>query len=64
MWVLYGASLADRAGKHDTLTCQDWNGSLCATGGGRYALKVAEDRRPSLSRRVLRAIWPALLPFQ
>ncbi len=64
MWVLDGASLKDRAEKHGTLACQDWKGSLCAAGGGRYLLKVEDSRKPSLSRRMLRAIWPALLPFQ
>jgi esterase/lipase superfamily enzyme len=64
MWVLDGASLQARAEQHGTLACQDYKGSLCAAGGGRYLLKVADDRKPSLSRRVLRAVWPLLLPFQ
>jgi hypothetical protein len=64
MWVLDGASLQARAEQHGTLACQDYKGSLCAAGGGRYLLKVADDRKPSLSRRALRAVWPLLLPFQ
>jgi esterase/lipase superfamily enzyme len=63
MWVLDGASLAKRAQAGGTLTCMDWKESLCAAGGGHYSLKVAPERQPSLSRRLLRAIWPALLPF-
>ena len=63
MWVLDGASEAKRAATNGTLTCADWKGSSCASGGGRYSLKVAPERRPSLSRRMLRAIWPLLLPF-
>ena len=64
MWVLDGASLAKRAAPDGTLVCNDWNGTSCASGGGRYSLKVAPGRQPSLSRRALRAIWPLLLPFQ
>ena len=64
MWVLDGASLAKRAAPDGTLVCTDWKGSTCAAGGGRYSLKVTPERQPSLSRRMLRAIWPLLLPFQ
>jgi hypothetical protein len=64
MWVLDGASLAKRAAPGGTLVCSDWNGSTCAASGGRYSLKVVPERQPSLSRRMLRAIWPLLLPFQ
>jgi esterase/lipase superfamily enzyme len=63
MWLLDGDTMAARAAK-GTLVCTDAAGSNCAAGGGRYSLKVAADRRPSLSRRMLRAIWPAILPFQ
>jgi esterase/lipase superfamily enzyme len=63
MWVLDGASLAKRAQVNGTLTCADWNGSACAAGGGRYSLKVEPARQPSLSRRMLRAVWPLVLPF-
>ena len=64
MWVLDGASLAKRAGPDGTLICTDWNGSTCASGGGRYSLRVTPERQPSLGRRMLRAFWPLLLPFQ
>lgn len=64
MWALDGASLAKRAGPDGTLVCTDWNGASCAAGGGRYSLKVTPERQPSLSRRMLRAVWPLLLPFQ
>jgi esterase/lipase superfamily enzyme len=63
MWVLDGASLKDRAAR-GTLACVDAGQSLCAAGGGRYILKVAKARQPSPSRMLLRAIWPAILPFQ
>jgi len=63
MWVLHGDTMADRA-RQGTLDCADMAGSACASGGGHYSLKVAKDRQPSLSRRLLRAIWPAILPFQ
>jgi len=63
MWALDGASLQKRA-ELGTLTCKDWNGSACATGGGRYSLKVGEARQPGLSRRILRTLWPLILPLQ
>jgi esterase/lipase superfamily enzyme len=59
MWVLDGASLADRAAK-GTLDCMAQGAGGCA----RYGLKVAKARQPSPSRMLLRAIWPAILPFQ
>lgn len=62
MWLLHGDTLAARA-RQGTLDCTD-AATRCAAGGGVYSLKVAKDRQPSLSRRVLRAIWPAILPFQ
>ena len=64
MWLLDGASLADRAGKYGTLVCTDAGTSRCATGGGRYSLKVAPDRRPDGAQKLLRSIWPVILPFQ
>jgi esterase/lipase superfamily enzyme len=64
MWLLDGASLADRAGKYGTLVCADAGPSRCEAGGGRYSLKVAPDRRPNGGRKLLRAIWPVILPFQ
>ena len=64
MWLLEGASLRERAERHDTLVCQDWQQSRCADGGGRFLLKVADARKPGLGRRVLRAVWPLILPFQ
>ena len=63
MWLLHGDTLAQRAGR-GTLVCTGAPGSNCAAGGGRYSLKVAKDRQPGLSQRVLRAIWPAILPFE
>jgi len=59
MWVLDGATLADRAAK-GTLDCMVQSGGGCS----RYELKVAKNRQPSPSRKLLRAIWPAILPFQ
>jgi hypothetical protein len=56
--------LAKRAAPDGTLTCADWKGGSCAAGTGHYSLKVAKDRQPSASRKLLRAIWPLLLPFQ
>jgi len=63
MWLLHGDTLAQRAGR-GTLDCTDAPGSACASGAGTYSLKVAKDRQPSLSRKLLRAIWPAILPFE
>ena len=63
MWLLHGDTMAERATR-GTLTCTDTGGSLCAAGGGRYSLAVAPDRRPSLSQKLLRAIWPVILPFE
>ena len=62
MWLLHGDTLAQRA-RQGTLDCTE-AATSCASGGGTYSLKVAKDRQPSLSRRMLRAIWPAILPFQ
>jgi esterase/lipase superfamily enzyme len=59
MWLLDGATLAERAAK-GTLECLQESGGGCA----RYGLKVEKSRQPSTSRKLLRAIWPAILPFQ
>ena len=59
MWLLNGDTLAQRAGR-GTLDCVEKSASPCA----RYELKVAKDRQPSPSRQLLRAIWPAILPFE
>lgn len=64
MWLLNGATLAERAERHGTLACLDAGASRCAAGGGRYVLKVAKDRQPSLGRTILRTLWPLILPFQ
>ncbi len=57
MWVLAGASPAQRA-KDGSLTCIDWEGSPCASGGGRYLLTVAREREPDWATRLIRHIWP------
>jgi esterase/lipase superfamily enzyme len=65
MWVLAGDSLAARAatqGPH-TLVCHDRKESLCSAGGGRYALRVAQARRPGLGTILLRDIL-AVTPIQ
>jgi esterase/lipase superfamily enzyme len=66
MWVLAGASMAQRAAKDGpvTLTCTDWGGSHCTAGGGRYALTVARDREPDWATRLIRHVWPAIFPVQ
>ena len=64
MWVLNGATLQQRAGPQGTLTCIDALGSACGSGGGRYILKVEESRQPSLWRRLVRRVWPVILPLQ
>ncbi len=63
MWVLQGETLQQRAAK-GLLTCVEAPGSNCANGGGRYLLAVADARKPRLGRRIVRAIWPVILPFQ
>jgi len=61
MWLLNGDTLAQRAGR-GTLVCV---GSIAAScDGGRYMLKVEESRQPGLWRRMLRNVWPLILPFQ
>ncbi|MBN9589123.1 MAG: hypothetical protein BGN85_01070 [Alphaproteobacteria bacterium 64-11] len=65
MWLLSGASMAERAapdGPH-TLDCRDWQDSLCAAGGGRYSLRVARSRRPDFTTTLLRDILP-ITPVQ
>ncbi len=61
MWLLNGDTLAQRA-QRGTLVCAASISPSC--DGGRYMLKVAEDRQPSLWRRAVRTVWPLLLPFQ
>ena len=68
MWVLAGASMAQRAAQNaptgPTLTCIDWEGSRCATGGGRYVLAVAREREPDWGTRLIRHVWPVIFPVQ
>ena len=66
MWVLAGASMIQRAaGSADpSLNCMDWEGSLCETGGGRYALAVAREREPDWGTRLIRHVWPVIFPVQ
>jgi esterase/lipase superfamily enzyme len=65
MWALAGASLQSRAkSPASTLTCTDWNGGACVDGKGRYALAVAPQRRPDLGTRLVRRIWPLILPVE
>jgi len=63
MWTLNGAGLAQRVANGD-LVCADWSGGNCASGSGRYILKVTPDRRPDFGRRLLRQVAPILLPLQ
>jgi len=63
MWTLNGAGLAQRVANGD-LVCADWSGGSCASGSGRYILKVTPDRQPDLGRRLLRQVAPILLPLQ
>ena len=66
MWVLAGASMVQRAAQAagPTLTCVDWEGSACATGGGRYVLTVAREREPDWATRLIRHVWPVIFPVQ
>jgi esterase/lipase superfamily enzyme len=66
MWVLAGASMAQRVDKDGpvTLACIDWDGSHCAAGGGRYALTVAREREPDWGTRLIRHVWPAIFPVR
>ena len=65
MWALSGASLQRRtAPPASTLTCSDTGDARCADGKGHYALAVAPARRPDLGARLLRHIWPLILPVQ
>jgi len=63
MWTLNGASLEQRMAKGG-LVCADWNGGACATGSGRYMLKITPNRQPDLGKRLVRRIAPILLPLQ
>jgi len=63
MWTLNVAGLAQRVANGD-LVCADWSGGNCASGSGRYILKVTPDRRPDFGRRLLRQVAPILLPLQ
>jgi esterase/lipase superfamily enzyme len=63
MWTLHGASAAEREAK-GVLACADWNGGTCAAGTGRYTLKIAPDRQPGFSQRLLTQVAPVLLPLQ
>jgi hypothetical protein len=63
MWVLDGATPQARVEK-GLLTCADWSGGSCAAGTGRYSLAVAKERQPDLGQKLLRAIWPVILPFE
>jgi esterase/lipase superfamily enzyme len=65
MWVLAGDSMAARAAAHGphTIVCHNRETSLCSAGGGRYALRVAEARRPGLGVILLRDIL-AVTPIQ
>jgi hypothetical protein len=63
MWTLDGASIEERMAKGG-LVCADWNGGACATGSGRYMLKITPNRQPDLGKRLLRRIAPILLPLQ
>jgi esterase/lipase superfamily enzyme len=63
MWVLAGASPGQRAA-NGSLTCVDWEGSLCASGGGRYLLAVAREREPDWGTRLIRHVWPVIFPVQ
>jgi hypothetical protein len=65
MWALAGATPQSRAAPPaNTLTCTDWSGGRCADGKGRYALAVAPARRPDLETRLIRRVWPLILPVQ
>lgn len=59
MWVLAGASRADRADK-GLLVCSE----AAASGCGHYALAVTEARHPDWTSRLLRHLWPFILPAQ
>lgn len=63
MWTLDGASQEKRANL-GLLTCADWKERRCASGGGRYALKVAPDRQPGAGQMLLRNLLPMVLPLQ
>jgi esterase/lipase superfamily enzyme len=63
MWVLDGATQDKRLGL-GTLTCADWSGGTCAAGSGRYGLKVAPERQPGFTQKLLRNVLPLVLPLQ
>jgi len=63
MWTLDAASVGERAAKGG-LVCADWSGGTCVAGTGRYTLKIAPDRQPDLSQRLLKQVTPILLPLQ
>ena len=61
MGVLAGATLQSRAtAPANTLTCS----GDCADGKGHYALAVAPARQPGLGTRLIRRVWPLILPVQ
>ena len=68
MWVLAGTPAAKRAAPDgapgQTLTCLDWEGSMCSAGGGRYVLAVAQDREPDRRLRLARRLWALIFPVQ
>ena len=68
MWVLAGTPAAERAAPDgapgQTLTCLDWEGSMCGAGGGRYILTVAQDREPDRRLRLARRLWSLIFPVQ
>jgi esterase/lipase superfamily enzyme len=61
--VIAGKTLAQRAASGG-LYCQDLAGSACADGGGHYALQVSAARRPDWVSRLVRHIWPLILPLR
>lgn len=68
MWALAGTPAAERAAPDgapgQTLTCLDWEGSMCSAGGGRYVLTVAQDREPDRRLRLVRRLWSIIFPVQ
>ncbi len=68
MWVLAATPAAARAAPDgapgQTLTCLDWEGSMCGAGGGRYVLTVGDDREPDRRLRLARRLWSLIFPVQ
>ncbi len=68
MWALAGIPAAQRAAPDgpagQTLSCLDWEGSLCGAGGGRYVLAVLPDREPDRRLRLARRLWSIIFPVQ